>query len=110
MMPMRLSVRRLDHPSGDLLDLEIVERKGFGHRLPGPTPQASDRAAPGPAARCPRPRGDAPAATGSLTRISGTSRAARPPRIFGLLISYGYTRHATGGGMAPGPSGLTLGD
>ena len=28
---MRLSVRPLDHATGDLLDLEIVERKGLGH-------------------------------------------------------------------------------
>ena len=28
---MIVSVRNLDRPTGDLLDLEIVERKGFGH-------------------------------------------------------------------------------
>lgn len=31
MMPMSLSISRLDHSTGDLLDLEIVERKGLGH-------------------------------------------------------------------------------
>ncbi len=31
MMPERLCIRRFDHPSGDLLKLEIVERKGLGH-------------------------------------------------------------------------------
>lgn len=31
MAPERLSIRRLEQPSGDLLDLEIVERKGLGH-------------------------------------------------------------------------------
>jgi S-adenosylmethionine synthetase len=31
MTPMTVSIRRLDHPTGDLLDLEIVERKGLGH-------------------------------------------------------------------------------
>lgn len=31
MTPTRLSLRHLDHPTGDLLDLEIVERKGLGH-------------------------------------------------------------------------------
>jgi S-adenosylmethionine synthetase len=30
-MPERLCIRQLDHPSGDLLNLEIVERKGLGH-------------------------------------------------------------------------------
>jgi S-adenosylmethionine synthetase len=30
-MPERLCIRQLDHPSGDLLELEIVERKGLGH-------------------------------------------------------------------------------
>ncbi|MGO9846729.1 MAG: methionine adenosyltransferase, partial [Methylocella sp.] len=30
-MPERLCIRRFDHPSGDLLKLEIVERKGLGH-------------------------------------------------------------------------------
>lgn len=30
-MPLHLSIRRLGDPSGDLLDLEIVERKGLGH-------------------------------------------------------------------------------
>jgi S-adenosylmethionine synthetase len=29
--PTRLSIRHLDHPTGDLLDFEIVERKGLGH-------------------------------------------------------------------------------
>lgn len=31
MIPARLSVHQLAHASGDLLDLEIVERKGLGH-------------------------------------------------------------------------------
>ena len=31
MTPTRLSIRRLDHATGDLLDFEIVERKGLGH-------------------------------------------------------------------------------
>ena len=31
MLPERLSIRQLEHPSGDLLELEIVERKGLGH-------------------------------------------------------------------------------
>lgn len=31
MTPMSLSISRLDHPTGDLLDLEIVELKGLGH-------------------------------------------------------------------------------
>jgi len=31
MLAERLHIRRLDHPTGDLLDLEIVERKGLGH-------------------------------------------------------------------------------
>ena len=30
-MPERLCIRRFDHPTGDLLKLEIVERKGLGH-------------------------------------------------------------------------------
>ena len=29
-MPERLCIRQLDHPSGDLLNLEIVERMGLG--------------------------------------------------------------------------------
>jgi S-adenosylmethionine synthetase len=29
--PERLFIRDIDHPSGDLLDFEIVERKGLGH-------------------------------------------------------------------------------
>ena len=32
-MPERLCIRQLDHPSGDLLNLEIVERKGLGHPI-----------------------------------------------------------------------------
>lgn len=31
MTPMRLYIRHLDHATGDLLDFEIVERKGLGH-------------------------------------------------------------------------------
>ncbi len=31
MTPERICIRQLDHPSGDLLELEIVERKGMGH-------------------------------------------------------------------------------
>ncbi|MGD9659509.1 MAG: methionine adenosyltransferase, partial [Methylocystis sp.] len=31
MTPERLFIRDIDHPSGDLLDFEIVERKGLGH-------------------------------------------------------------------------------
>ena len=31
MLPERLSIRQLEHPSGDLLELEIVERNGLGH-------------------------------------------------------------------------------
>jgi S-adenosylmethionine synthetase len=30
-IPSRLSVRHLGHATGDLLDLEVVERKGVGH-------------------------------------------------------------------------------
>lgn len=31
MMPERLTIRQLTYPSGDLLNLEVVERKGLGH-------------------------------------------------------------------------------
>jgi len=30
-MPERLTIRELTYPSGDLLDVEVVERKGLGH-------------------------------------------------------------------------------